>query len=33
MQLECAAVVSLMILLTNLIIKGVAHLMKKSKEK
>ena len=33
MQLECAAVVSLMILLTNLIIKGVAYLMKKSKVK
>ena len=32
MQLECAAVVSLMILLTNLLIKGVAHVLKKSKK-
>ena len=29
MQLECAAVVSLMILTLNLIIKGTAHFMKK----
>ncbi len=29
MQLECAAVVSLMILITNLLIKGVVHLLKK----
>ena len=29
MQLECAAVISLMILLTNLLIKGVIHVLKK----
>lgn len=29
MQLECAAVVSLMILVVNLLIKGTAHIMKK----
>ena len=29
MQLECAAVISLMILLTNLLIKGVVHVLKK----
>lgn len=28
MQLECAAVVSLMILLANLLVKGIAHLLK-----
>ena len=28
MQLECAAVVSLMILLTNLVIKGLFHMIK-----
>lgn len=33
MQLECAAVVSLMILLTNLVIKGVVHQLKKSQKK
>lgn len=31
MQLECAAVVSLMILTVNLFIKGAAHIMKKKK--
>ena len=31
MQLECAAVISLMILLTNLIIKGVVHVLKKKR--
>ena len=31
MQLECAAVISLMILLTNLVIKGVVHLLKKKR--
>jgi len=31
MQLECAAVVSLMILLTNLVIKGVVHVLKKKR--
>ncbi len=31
MQLECAAVVSLMILLVNLLIKGVAHLLRNKK--
>ena len=29
MQLECAAVISLMILLTNLLIKGIVHVVKK----
>ena len=29
MQLECAAVISLMILLTNLLVKGVVHVLKK----
>jgi iron(III) transport system permease protein len=29
MQIECAAVVSLMILIANLIIKGTAHILKK----
>ena len=33
MQLECAAVVSLMILLANLIIKGIVHLIKNRKAK
>ncbi len=33
MQLECAAVVSLMILATNLIIKGVVHLLKSRQKK
>ena len=28
MQLECAAVVSLMILLVNLLVKGIAHILK-----
>ena len=32
MQLECAAVVSLMILVTNLVIKGVVHLLKTRKK-
>ena len=31
MQLECAAVVSLMILLVNLAIKGTAHILKSRK--
>ena len=31
MQLECAAVISLMILLTNLLIKGVVHVLKKKR--
>lgn len=31
MQLECAAVVSLMILLTNLVIKGIVHVLKNRK--
>ena len=30
-QLECAAVVSLMILLVNLIIKGIAHILRNKK--
>ena len=33
MQLECAAVVSLMILFTNLLIKGVFHALKMNKNK
>lgn len=33
MQLECAAVVSLMILMTNLLIKGVVHLIKNRKHR
>ena len=32
MQMECAAVVSLMILVTNLAIKGVVHLLKTRKK-
>ena len=32
MQLECAAVVSLMILAVNLIIKGAVHILKKNKK-
>lgn len=33
MQIECAAVVSLMILVVNLIVKGVAHIMKNQHKK
>lgn len=33
MQLECAAVVSLMILLTNLLVKGVVHMLKMKQAK
>ena len=32
MQLECAAVVSLMILVTNLVIKGIVHVLKTRKK-
>ena len=32
MQLECAAVVSLMILAVNLIVKGAVHILKKNKK-
>ena len=31
MQLECAAVISLMILLTNLAVKGAVHVLKKKR--
>ncbi|MBP3370900.1 MAG: ABC transporter permease subunit [Clostridia bacterium] len=33
MQLECAAVVSLMILLSNLLMKGIAHYLKNKKQR
>ena len=32
LQLECAAIVSLMILAVNLIIKGIFHLLKLNRE-